>query len=445
MSARILAFPGGFRWGAASAAHQNEGNNTNNDYWAWEQIPGHVAQGNHSGMACDWWSRAEEDFDRAAAMGLNALRLSVEWSRVEPQPGKWDSGAFDRYREMLKGLRERGLEPMITLHHFTSPFWLVGQGSWVSENIVTRFERYTAKVVQTLGDLCQVWCTINEPAIYSVYAYLLGKWSPEDANLLKFIRAVRNQIKAHAAAYRAIHRQQPGALVGIVKHMAAFEPANPTSTVDRIVAAIRDRLLNWRFVDAVTEGRFKFPLGVGFPRYAPAVNSNDFIGINYYGRHPLKFDIRAAWRLFAAETQASREIAWPEPWADREIYPDGMHRFLKRVARYGRPIYVTENGIADATDHIRPGFILSHLAALHRAIRQGVDVRGYFYWTLVDNYEWVEGWTTRFGLIALDPVTQERTPRPSVDLYAEIARSNAITEDIVEKYAPQLVDHIFRE
>ncbi len=443
MTGRILTFPDGFRWGVATAAHQNEGNNTRNDFWAWEQIPGHVADGSTSGLACDWWNRAEEDFDRAAALGLNTLRMSVEWSRVEPRPGVWDAAAFDRYREMLKGLLARGLEPMVTLHHFTNPLWLAQRGGWANGEVVSLFRRYAAKVVETLGDLCQVWCTINEPSIYAAHAYVLGKWSPGESSLLKFIRVTRNQIKAHAAAYHAIHRRQPGAQVGIVKHMAAFDPADPASAADRRVAAIRDALLNWRFVDAVTEGRLKFPFGTGLGRHAPAVDSSDFIGLNYYGRHPLRFDPAAAGTLFAGETQVPPEIAWPEPWTDREIYPAGLQRFLTRLARYGRPLYVTENGMADATDEIRPGFILTHLAALHRAIRQGVDVRGYYYWTLVDNYEWVEGWTTRFGLIALDPATQERTPRRSAQLYAEIARANAITGEMVEKYAPAAMGQVF--
>jgi beta-glucosidase len=443
MSKRVLTFPDGFLWGVATAAHQNEGNNTRNDFWAWEQIPGHVVDGSTSGLACDWWNRAEEDFDRAAALGLNTLRMSVEWSRVEPRPGVWDSAAFDRYREMLEGLRARDLEPMVTLHHFTNPVWLADRGGWANQDVVPLFERYAAKIVETLGDLCQMWCTINEPSIYAAHAYVLSKWPPRGSSLLKFIRVTRNQAKAHAAAYWAIHQRQPRAQVGIVKHMAAFDPADPDSFTDRWVAAIRDTLLNWHFMDAVMEGKLKFPFGVGVGRYAPAINSNDFIGLNYYGRHPLCFDLSSPRTLFAGETQVPLEIAWPEPWTDREIYPAGLHHFLMRLATYGKSLYVTENGMADAADEIRPGFLLTHLAALLRAIRQGVDVRGYYYWTLVDNYEWVEGWTTRFGLIGLEPATQERTPRRSAELYAAIARANAITEEMVEKYAPQVMDQVF--
>ena len=445
MPGRVLAFPEGFRWGVATAAHQNEGNNVNNDFWAWEQVLGHVVDFSTSGLACDWWNRAEEDFDRAAAMGLNTLRLSVEWSRIEPRPGVWDNAAIDRYRHMLQGLHARDLEPMVTLHHFTSPLWLAEQGGWTNKEVVPRFERFASKVVETLGDLCRTWCTINEPAIYSLQAYLLSKWTPGVANLRNVIRVMRNQVKAHAAVYHAVHRQQPDAQVGIVKHLAIFDPANPASIADRCVTALRDQLLNQRLMDAVTEGRLKPPLGLGIFRHMPAVNSNDFIGINYYGRYPLRFDLGAAATFFAAETEVPRETAWPKPWTTREIYPAGLQRVLVRLARYGRPLYITENGFADADDRTRPAFILTHLAAVQRAIHQGADVRGYYHWTLVDNYEWVEGWSTRFGLIALDPATQVRTSRCSAHLYNEIAQANAITEEMVEKYAPQVMDQVFTD
>jgi beta-glucosidase len=173
---RVLKFPDGFLWGAATAAHQNEGMNVNNDFWAWEQAGNHTADGTVSGLACDWWNRAEEDFDRAAALGLNTLRLSVEWSRVEPEPGRWNAAALGRYRDMLQGLSRRGLKPMVTLHHFTNPRWLSERGGWLLPEVVPAFARYAAYVVSVLGDLCDTWCTLNEPGIYAAFAYILGRW-----------------------------------------------------------------------------------------------------------------------------------------------------------------------------------------------------------------------------------------------------------------------------
>ncbi len=440
---RSLRFPPDFLWGVATAAHQNEGNNTNNDFWAWEQVADHIADGICSGSACDWWNRAEEDFDRAASLGLKTLRLSVEWSRIEPRPGVWDDAAFDRYREMLQGLRARGLEPMITLHHFTNPLWLAEQGGWANPDIVPLFARYAGKVVARLGDLCRVWGTINEPSVYATFAYILGKWPPGEKNPLRFIAVTRHQIQAHAAAYEVIHATQPEAQVGMVLHKASFDPANPSFLPDRWVAGLRDVLFHWRMVDAITRGRTALPFGLGMNRYGPSGGTSDFIGLNYYGRHPLRFDLGAFGTLFAGAVQAAPEVAWPHPWGEREIYPNGLYRFIKKTARYGRPIYVAENGMADATDVVRPGYILTHLAALHRAIQEGANVRGYYYWTLVDNYEWTEGWTARFGLFELDPATQERRPRRSAALFGAIARANAITEEMVAEYAPEVMEQIF--
>ncbi|MBN1218186.1 MAG: glycoside hydrolase family 1 protein [Anaerolineae bacterium] len=443
MSTRQLEFPKNFLWGAATAAHQNEGNNSNNDFWAWEQISGHVADNTTSGLACDWWHRAEEDFDRAATLHLNTLRLSVEWSRLEPEPNKWAHAAFDRYREMLQALHQRGITPMLTLHHFTNPLWLAEQGGWANPNIVNYFARYARQVVSSLGDLCQLWCTINEPNIYAAYAYVLGEWSPGEQNIFTAFRVMRHQVQAHAVAYHTIKQVQPQAQVGLVQHLAIFDPANPDSIFNRIVASARSTMINWRIVEATMEGRLKFPLGWG-KRHVNLANTNDYLGLNYYGRHLLNFNPRALGALFAEAGTASPEMAWPQPWTDREIYPQGLYKLLVELHhQYRKPIFVTENGMADATDDIRPGFILTHLAAVHRALQAGVDVRGYYYWTLVDNYEWVEGWTTPFGLIGLDPQTQRRTIRRSAQLYAEIVEANAITAAMVARYAPAVMLQVF--
>lgn len=441
-TSRELRFPEGFLWGAATAAHQNEGMNVHNDFWAWEQAGNHTADGTVSGQAADWWNRAEEDFDRAAELGLNTLRLSVEWSRIEPAPGKWNVAALGRYREMLQALRQRGIRPMVTLHHFTNPRWLSDRGGWLRPEVVPAFARYAAHVAEALGDLCDSWCTLNEPAVYAAFAYILGRW-PGETGLLPFIRVTRHQFRAHAAAYRAVRDVRPNARVGLVQHFAGFEPSDPGSRGDRLVAAVRDIALNWRLVEGVVTGRLKLPYGLGLRRHQGALNSSDFIGVNYYGRHPLRFDGGSPGTLFASPGQVRPERAWPVPWQDREIDASGLERFLVRLARYGKPLFVTENGVADAEDGVRPGFILTHLAALHRALRKGADVRGYYHWTLVDNYEWAEGWTTRFGLFALDPKTQVRTPRPSARLFQEVVRANAITEDLVERWAPGVAEQVF--
>ena len=195
--------------------------------------------------------------------------MSVEWSRVEPEPGSWNAAALGRYREMLKGLRQRGLSPMVTLHHFTNPRWLSERGGWLVPEVVPAFARYASYVASVLGDLCDTWCTLNEPGIYAAFAYILGRW-PGETGLLPFIRVTRHQLRAHAAAYRAVKAVQAHARVGLVQHFAGFEPADPGSRGDRLVAAVRDSALNWRMIEAVVTGRLKPPYGLGLWRHPGA-------------------------------------------------------------------------------------------------------------------------------------------------------------------------------
>jgi beta-glucosidase len=225
--------------------------------------------------------------------------------------------------------------------------------------------------------------------------------------------------------------------------MVTIDPFAPDRIADRLVSSLQDRTRNWGFLMSIVQGHYCFPFGAGLGSIGASCCDNSFMGLNYYGRNRVRFDLTSPSTLFGSLVPAPPETAWPEPWPTREMYPEGMAQFVTKLARYQHPIYVTDNGLADVDDSKRPGFIIGHLAALHRAIQQGADVRGYYHWTLVDNYEWVEGWTTRFGLIALDSETQERTPRPSMELYAQIARENAITEDVVGIYAPELLDSTF--
>ncbi len=440
-----LNFPDNFLWGVATAAHQNEGNNRHNDFWQWEQT-GHTHDGTTSGLTTDWWDashhRAETDFARAAEMGLNALRLSLEWSRIEPEENRWDDAAIDRYRQLLTKLHRLNITPMVTLHHFTNPLWLAARGGWLAENVVARFERYAAHAVEALGDLVDVWCTINEPMVYAYLSHLVGDWSPGKHSFPQTFKIAATMTRAHRAAERAIHTHQPQAQVGLVKHTPVFDPLKD-NRMNKMVAGWQDMLFNRRIFEAVYEQRFGFPLNLF--QHNIAAGRDDFIGINYYGRQSVEFDARAPFTMFGRLMPRAGAEMWDAPWADREVYPQGLARVCRRLARYGKPLFITENGFADAADARRPRFLLTHLAAVHRAIQTGADVRGYYYWTFVDNYEWVEGWSTRFGLIALNPDTQKRTPRRSAKLYSAIARANAITPDIVAEFAPEAMDAIFAE
>jgi len=427
-------FPTDFKWGIATAAHQVEGKNTHNDWWTWEQIDGHIKNGHTSGLACDWWKNAEADFDRAVRMGLNALRLSVEWSRIEPRPGEFDDSALERYSHMLRGLRERGIEPMVTLHHFTNPRWLAEEGGWENPETIKLFARFVHRVVEVLGQQCDLWCTINEPNVYSYLGYLEGIFPPGQSSLRTATRVVRHLMAGHAAAYREIHTVQPRARVGFAHNMIVFDPANARSPMDRRVARLADRAYNQAILTALTKGRWTLPVGLGLAWKLRG--TLDWIGLNYYTRDLVAFDPTQRQTLFSRRLHADDAELLDGGYG--EFYPKGLFRCLQRLARLGLPIYVTENGIPDNDDDQRPRYLLTHLHQMWHAIQLCYPVMGYYHWTLVDNFEWAEGWTLRFGLIELDPKSQARTPRRSAELYANIAQANAITPQSIDSYAPEL-------
>ncbi len=442
-----LAFPPGFLWGVATAAHQFEGNNFNNQWYEWEQVGG-IKSGDICGLAADWWEHAERDFDLAQSLGLNALRLSLEWSRIEPSPGKWDGAAIARYRQMLQGLRDRGIEPLVTLHHFTDPIWLAERGGFLDTGALERFERYVAHAVEQLGDLCDFWCTINEPNVYSVLGYQIGDYPPgHKGDIRGAARVLANLARAHAAAYRAIHRLQPNARVGWAQNYNTFDPEHPNNPLDRFVAGVQDRMFNEAFPHAVLTGTAVFPFNLISGSLHDVKGTCDYVGVNTYARNTVRFDPGNPLELFGR-----RDVAPGAPRGDPgvvglygEIYPAGVERVINRVAVFGKPIYVTENGVADAQDRLRPWVIARALKGVHDALSKGIDVRGYFHWSLVDNFEWADGWTMRFGLVELDTATQARTPRPSAALYRAIAQSNALTREMLAQYAPDALDEIFGE
>lgn len=444
---RILRFPEGFLWGTASSSYQCEGGNTNNQWYRWEQ-QGHIRDGGSCGNAADWWENAESDFARAEQMGNNALRLSIEWSRIEPIEGRWNSAALDRYRAMLTDLRHRHIKPLVTLHHFTEPQWFAERGSFANEDNIRYFVRYVTHAVQNLRDLCDFWLTINELNVYTVQGYVPGSYPPGKQNLLYAKRVLHNLVQAHTEAFYAIRHLQPEAYIGYCLDYHLFDPANSRSPFDSSLSRLYENFFSWATLQAGETGRFPFPLRMLMTPIAHAVGTRDYHGINYYIREMIGVDLRASSSMFVRRfTLPDAKVS--DPGGDtgaEEIYPAGLYRVLKSIyqrTRGNKPLYITENGLRDAADHHRPQALLEHLTMVQRAISEGIPVYGYFHWTLVDNFEWLEGWGSHLGLIAMDPLTQKRIPRLSSSLYGEICRANAITKDIVERYAPQAMDHIF--
>jgi beta-glucosidase len=430
----FLQFPQGFLWGVSTAAHQVEGGNDNQ--WSdWEKA-GRIRSKDICGKACDWWNCTDIDFDLAQSLGINSLRLSVEWSRIEPQENYFSEDALQRYRQILEDLHKRGIEPAICLHHFTNPRWFEQRGAFLSANAPALFERFTRSVVKALGDRCKFWITFNEPNVYATLGYVTGEFPPgRRGKIGSALRVMAAQARAHARAYRAIHELQPEAQVGWAQHYIVFHPVR--SGLDRFVAGVQSQIFNEGFLQLMEHGSFNFPFNLVGGNAPEAKGACDFVGLNVYNRFHVDFDLKSAGQLFgrvfvppdAPQGDSGVEKAYGE------AFPGAIHAAVERAARFGKPIYITENGVPDATDRLRPWLIVNALKEVHALNQEGHDIRGYFHWTLTDNFEWAEGWWLRFGLIALDPITQQRTIRGSGHLYQEIVRNNGLTEELVKKYS----------
>ncbi len=414
---KSLQFPDGFLWGAATSAHQVEGGNIHNQWWAWEQQKGHVKNDEQSGRTTDHYSRYAQDFQLAQDMHHNAHRLSIEWSRIEPAQGEWSNEAIAHYKTVLEDLRKRNIQTMVTLFHFTLPNWVAQQGGFENQKTIDDFTRFAEKIAQELGDLVDFWCTINEPSVYTSMSYVYGIWPPQKY-LAVFAgwRVLKNLARAHGRVYAQLHNlldtQHTQIQVGIAKNMIDYELAPEHSTVkNRLAMKIRDYIWNDYF-------------------FALTKKYHDYIGINYYFHQRLR--PKNFWQLEPTPTSEIPDINTSDlGW---ELYPQGLYNLLLHLKKYHLPIYITEHGLADAHDTHRPRYLIQSLQKIHEAIETGADVRGYFHWSLLDNFEWHEGFAPRFGLIAIDYKTQQRTPRTSSAVYADVIYSNGLKSNILEQY-----------
>jgi beta-glucosidase len=416
--------PSGFLLGAATSAHQVEGGNEN-DWTEWElsAYPDgrpHIHDGSVSGAACDSWNLFEEDLRCLRELGANAYRFGVEWSRLEPEEGAWNTAAAERYGTWLSSLRAAGIQSMVTLMHFTLPSWVARDGGWLNEKTVDRFGRFVERVAAALGDRVDLWCTVNEPNVAAAFGYVTGEWPPGRTHPAEGMRAILGQLQGHARASRIL-RERTGRPVGLAHHVRIFEPAR-ARRVDRILTALTDDSFNQSIVDALLTGRVQLylPGQVSIDEHVPGLaGSADYLGLNYYSRDRLQADLRepALSRRFAPPGRPTNDLGW-------DIYPDGLEWVLLRWGNSGLPLYVTENGIADAEGTRRADFLREHIRALRRALAQGIDVRGYFHWSLLDNFEWAEGYRGRFGLYRVDfqRPDKPRTPTSGVPAFQQIAR-----------------------
>jgi beta-glucosidase len=406
-----MKFPKHFYWGAATASYQVEGGIENND-WAQAAREGRVPS---CGRACDHYNRYEEDFDIARELGHNAHRFSIEWARIEPKEGQFDQKEIEHYRQVLQALKERNLTPFVTLWHFTLPVWFSESGGWQRKDAPEIFARYCSKVVAEMGDLATHYATLNEPNVYATHTNLYGAWPPfkrarlfwlkvgkEDGtsemtgakarfwHFFSYLKVANQLARAHRTAYNEIKLVRPEAQISVVKHVHYFHGNGGRQNF--LLAKIMFYLQTARYLNQIAD-------------------CLDEIGINYYRNTGY------------GETREYKltDMGW-------KMAPAFIYEVIMQLTRYGKPMYIAEAGLADQDDSDRGLYIWAQTRAVGRAIEAGADVRGHFYWSLMDNYEWSLGFEIEFGLIHINYQTLERTIRPSAYVYKEIIENNGIVE-----------------
>jgi beta-glucosidase len=424
MSIHERTFPPDFTFGVATSAYQVEGG-IENDWAEWERA-GKLKEAHvRCGRAVDHWSRYAEDYALAREVGASALRVSLEWARLEPERGKWDGAAREGYRERLLRMKEAGLRPVVTLHHFTHPSWFHRETPWHRPESVEAFRAYARACAPLLRGLDALVITLNEPMVLLLGGYLQGVIPPGLIDREKTVAALENMVRAHVAAREELLRALGRVELGISQNMLDFAPDRWWHPLDRALVRLGAQAYNHAFHEALVSGRLRVNMpGVASTRVEVpgARGSCDFIGVNYYTRAHLRFVPRQPFIDFRFRDVHGRgltDIGW-------EQWPEGFGHVLRELKRYGLPVWVTENGMDDREGQRRPAYIHAHLQQVLEARAQGVDVRGYLYWSLLDNFEWLEGWGPRFGLYHVDFETLERRPTPACAWFREVATTRRL-------------------
>ena len=393
MSTTKRSFPEGFDWGTATAAHQIEGANLNNDWWAWEHSPGSPCAVS-SGDACDSWRRWPDDIRIVGELGFTSYRFSIEWSRIEPAEGEWSRAALDHYRRVGEALLEQQITPVVTFHHFTTPQWLAAQGGWLAPSTADAFARFCDRAARELAPVLGRVCTINEPNVVAFMGYEFGMFPPGHTNADDARRAEDIFIAAHRQAVDAIKQHVPNVPVGLTVSMADYQAADGGEAACAAARATEDR-----FLDAAV--------------------GDDFVGVQTYTR-----------MLMGPNGWLGPQPGVPVvPTMGYELWPEALEATLRRAWERtggGSRLYVTENGLATDDDAERINYVQRALEGVGRCLDDGIDVAGYTYWSLLDNFEWAFGYTPRFGLVEVDRATFDRHPKNSAHWLSSVARANAL-------------------
>lgn len=408
-----LKFPKNFLWGVATSAHQIEGGQHNQwSVWELENAKALAAQSSYqfddlsnwpevkrsaqtpsnyvSGRATEHYARFAEDISLVRKLNLNAFRFSIEWSRVQPEQGAWDAGAVKHYKEVLAELKKQGIEPMVTLFHFTLPVWFTEMGGFEKRANEKFFVEFAERILSELGGTIRYVITINEPEIYASQSYLEAKWPPQVQNRAQYRRVLANLAFAHNTIAKKLHAASRRYRVSVAKNSAYIYPGDDSALSVR-AAAVMQYQRDDMFLRKV-------------------IKQCDFLGVNYY------FSERVYGYRVHNPDERLNDLGW-------DMQPQYLERALERLSeKYKKPIIVTENGLADASDEDRQWWLMQTILAMQRAMRSGVELLGYFHWSLTDNFEWDKGYWPRFGLYAVDYRTMERTPRPSAVWFAKVLK-----------------------
>ena len=423
-------FPENFKWGSATSAHQIEGNN-HNDWTEWEtsklrveslKIKGLDPNNFISGRACDSYNRYEEDFDIAKKLNQNIHRFSIEWSRIEPKEGRFDEKEMQHYVNVVRALRDRGIEPMITLWHFTNPTWFARKGGFINIDSPTYFTRYVKYVVEHLKDQnVRLWITFNEATdVYSSHSYFIRKWLPQHRNILEWRRVNKNIVKSHIAVYKEIQNiSSPAESFNEVRPRISkeVEPRDPSQASHNVEVGMAIRN-TWsvggnNFYEKIIGELYNYYRNMYF--WTEAFPYYDFMGLNYY---EIDRRVPGSYKTLPKQDWWMKDMSW-------ELYPKGIYYVLKQLTKFKKPIFITENGYSGPDDE-RQRYVKEHLKWVWQAIQDGVDVWGYTYWSLLDNFEWDHGYTPKFGLVEVNYKTFERHIRPSAWEYAKICKDNQL-------------------
>ncbi len=404
-------FPKNFLWGASTASHQVEGGNHNQwSVWElqyaqdlaktakerlgwmpnWEHIKDQAEDPNNyiSGRGVDHYKKYKDDFKLIKQLNLNSFRFGIEWSRLEPQEGKWDPSAVDYYRNYIKELKKQGIEPMLNIWHWTLPVWFADRGGFKKGENLKYWDRFVTKVSEEFGPLVRNIITINEPNVYTSHSYAMGWWPPQEKNWANASFVIWNLVRAHKRAYRILKKRKPSLNIGVATQLANIQAKRPHNIIDQVMTKWMRYFWNWWFLNRINKYQ-------------------DFVGFNFYFSD-----------YYKGTQRANPEV----PTSDLNWYmePEGLYQLLLRVwARYQKPIIVTENGVADSDEQYRQWWLEETIVAMEKALSEGVKLVGYYHWSLLDNFEWAFGWWPKFGLVEVDRKTMKRELRPSAKWFAK--------------------------